>query len=530
MDQSPVSNGQSRQKMHRSLRITEIVGLVFSLLQEPTPVSGRRDLAETILNLLRCMPRDLWENLYGPDCHARAVVRPTRPIIASDWDRLLKYSHRVRSLQASEFTDPIMTHVFGALRMGVPGDRLLPNLQELGWGYISPTLSPFIDLFLGPQITSISIGHSQNDNHYDILPYLAQNCPRLSVVYIQSAFSTTPEDWRLSAFACALAHVQYLEVGKLDLAALANIGRLSTLNTLKTRLPDALSFPQAMTRTMFPHLLETKLEIGAGHVSALLAFVRTWKNTPLESFDADFHGTAQPHLVEEFCRVLGDHCVPDALDVFKFDISWEEENAADGFVYPGNIFRGLFCFRKLTVVSIHVFYGYDLDDALISDLAHAWPYLEELHLATDTPARAPRTPRVTLLGLQSLAQHFRDLTTVEMTFEATSIPPPPIAGELPTMQVSLISLHAAFSPISAAFPTARFLSATFPKLTQVSAWGVYDASPLEREYEPRWREVQTLLPGINEIRDEEWANGRNMAWQNIANAAAAVAAGVIPLQ
>lgn len=80
------SEPQARTEMHRSLRIPEVVGMICSQLK---PISwrstaGKADLAvlartstvfhdaaldvlwshqETLMNLIRCMPADLWEGL-----------------------------------------------------------------------------------------------------------------------------------------------------------------------------------------------------------------------------------------------------------------------------------------------------------------------------------------------------------------------------------------------------------------------------------------------------------------------------------
>ncbi|KAJ7772831.1 hypothetical protein DFH07DRAFT_733536, partial [Mycena maculata] len=97
---------------------------------------------DTIMNLIRCMPADLWTSttdipaqyaMFASDL-LDSAQRLTRPIVASDWHRPLKYSHRVKSLSCGYYWDPDLIHVFQALRLCIPA-YLLPNLHGLSWYY-----------------------------------------------------------------------------------------------------------------------------------------------------------------------------------------------------------------------------------------------------------------------------------------------------------------------------------------------------------------------------------------------------------
>ncbi|KAJ7772830.1 hypothetical protein DFH07DRAFT_952804 [Mycena maculata] len=98
------------------------------------------------------------------------------------------------------------------------------------------------------------------------------------------------------------------------------------------------------------------------------------------------------------------------------------------------------------------------------------------------------------------------------------------AAALPWLQnahLSLTSLDAAFSPIAAAFPVARFLSSIFFLLRTVTVNNSDSGNALE--YALRWEEVETLLPGLFDIREEEWAHGNQWALQTMASAATTMA-------
>ncbi|KAF8142846.1 hypothetical protein K438DRAFT_2029900 [Mycena galopus ATCC 62051] len=157
-------------------------------------------------------------------------------------------------------------------------------------------------------------------------------------------------------------------------------------------------------------------------------------------------------------------------------------------------------FPKLAIVSIMIFSGYDLDDEVVSDLARAWPHLQELRLQTSGYNHRPRN---TLLSLQVLAQHCPRLHALEMTFDATTVPPRASTSQARILHDSLVVLVPSYSHISDAFPVARFLSGIFTNLTEVKqVWG---------ENRQLWDEVSVFVAELHEIRKEEvCSNGRKV--------------------
>ncbi|KAJ7681997.1 hypothetical protein DFH06DRAFT_1314240 [Mycena polygramma] len=535
--------------MHRSLRISEVVAMICSQLN-PLPRAEGADLAalartctlfhdpaldvlwrhqNTLMNLIDCMPAGLWEIMNDPGVFGilvGPVLRCSRTIVASDWDRLLKYSHRVKFLQVRDNQGPDLTAFFEALRLGITDEYLLPNLQQLAWGYSSAasfgyaeSVLPFIDLFLGPRITSIGIGPCKENAQYALLPDLARKYPSLSAVYIgyydpdsDDDDNTSAEELdklagQLSAFVRALTCPQFLMVGTLDLAALIHVGQLETFELLHTRLPVSPSFPDVVHRSLFRRLRHTKLEIDNGDILALLQFVRTWNNAPLVALDVEFigrnsardFGSVFPQHAEEFHRILGEHCAPASLNKFRFHVVDGYDDIGT-FIYPGHFLRQLFCFGNLVDVAIGVLDGFAVDDAVVTDLARAWPCLQKLSLTTE---RHQSAPQASLRSLQSLAQYCPELNTLAMTFDAI---PAVIAGP-ENSQRKLVSLDAGYSLIATPLAVAGFLATTFPKLRKITAdYG---------ENLSRWAEVEKFVHGIR-------AQELLAATQDIAKPSAAV--------
>lgn len=92
------SDAQSQREMHPSLRIPEIVRMICTLLTAPAELAAMArtcnlfsDAAldvlwrrqDSILNLIRCMPPDLWETGYRPGLTASTLVRHNLPVLFS---------------------------------------------------------------------------------------------------------------------------------------------------------------------------------------------------------------------------------------------------------------------------------------------------------------------------------------------------------------------------------------------------------------------------------------------------------------
>ncbi|KAJ7262626.1 hypothetical protein C8J57DRAFT_1231990 [Mycena rebaudengoi] len=452
---------------------------------------------DTIMNLMRCMP-DVWKTLTLPPGLLTAFLNITaaRPIIASDWDRVKRYSHRVRSLKSLDIDGLALSHVFEAIQLGAPDGHLLPNLRHFAWGHTNKDLLPFIDLFLGPNITTFGIGSVQHNAHYSVLANVAHRYPALVGVFIghlepdedysddedydgdsadKEGSVPRPTDCDLCTFVCAMTEPQFVDVGTLDLAALTHLG--------------------ASNGTLFPHLQIVKLQIERGDILGMTELVRTWNCPPLQSLEIQFETKSYDRFTssiglqsfQEFHDALSTHCAPASVEIFKFDATDDRDSNAREFVYPGHLLRSLICFSNLIDVSIQVLNGYELDDEVVSDLAHGWPISFALE-------------RVLTAIIRALAQHCLHLHTLEMTFDATTIPAAATTPQARIIQNSLVVLDLAFSHISDVFPIARFLSGMFTSLGQMESANDRQA----------WNEVMALVVQLHEIRKEEVIRGQSL--------------------
>jgi hypothetical protein len=382
-----------------------------------------------------------------------------------------------------------LTSVYKTVRQGVSGDYLLPNLEQLLWDHVEGLYSSFIDLFLGPRITSLSI-RNQSDRRCPELAQLGGISHNLVSVVIHAVDerSSDLERSQLNSFILTLMRVELLEVETLDSEALKHIGQLTTLRNLRIVLPDPLVLRGIPDRSMFSNLHDSRIWTADQDISALIAFLRTWNNPLIKSFEVTFgHSPPMEHLGELY-EVLAAH-FQEHLRHLKVYLPFNYTGTI--VPHPGHFFRPLFAFTELRIVDIRIPDRYDIDDATISDMACAWPYIEELRLGSHWNRHLPRC---TLLGLYFLAQHCPHLLVLEMTFDASNVPQVDIDPARPVVQDKLVELHIGFSLISFARPVATFLASIFTNLSGVllqdgPKFGLVPNS----EDNGRWMEVGRLL-------------------------------------
>ncbi|KAJ7362832.1 hypothetical protein DFH08DRAFT_841557 [Mycena albidolilacea] len=529
-------------ELHRALQVPEVVWMIVSYL-DPRPDEEMADLAAlaqcrifhgpaldalwrhqgTIRNLINCMPDGLW---VVETVQRRKILRLSRPVQVTDWDRVLQYSHRVRSFAVDSYSSESLSQVFEVLRLGVPGDYLLPNLEMLQWRPDSTIQFADINLFLGPRIASIEL-QALRIPQLSLLTTLTRRFPGLTAVTIDQWFpqySTSQSQIQIqsgiSAFARGLKNVRYLNLQSgIDVEAITNIGGLSTLETLRLHLAPPLTLssltglPQG---ALFHYLRSADFSCHRDSELAFVTlFVRSWANPSLRSFKLKSRDHLTVDETEELYRALSAHCSHDALESLTITV-YIAGLPTPEYIIPGRALQLLFCFTNLVTVTIKSAHGYLLDDETITELAAAWPQIKELHLSAHDHLHQCGT----LLGLHAFARHCPNLLhTLELSFDASSVPAPHPDPSLrqKLWHPALESLDVAYSLISNAFDVARFISATFFNVTELYTALADDELEDEENTDPRfpaqvachklWREVETLLPRLNDIRAEEfhWA-------------------------
>ncbi|KAF7356909.1 hypothetical protein MVEN_01026700 [Mycena venus] len=436
--------------MHPALQIVEVVEMVCAQVGHRKAPCDLARLARTstlflnpalnvlwrhqgtLVHLLRCMPEDLWEiTETRPYDDEPTIIELTislrRPITFADWERFLFYSRRVKSFSLEEQGSLESFEVYETLNSSFPETYIFPNLQKLDWHPIPPESCPYVRPFLSPHITKVGIA-IEDSSYFNILSTVAQKCPRLTDFSIGTAFvPDTASIPAISRFVCTQRHLESLVAIGLDHTALTHIARLPGLRYLwlmsDTRPIPILPFRPPAGHPHFPALSNLKIET-MELAPVLLAFLAK-------------------------CSLVG----------FKIVARGRTK------LYTKMHQTSLFSFGNLVTLSLSHAVGFDLDDEVAQDMAHAWPRIEMLWLPSGPSYRM--TPRVTLKGVHAFAERCPHLRVLNMTFDATVVPK--IGTENNVSQPSLAGLNVGYSPIGKPRSVAEFLAATFPLFRVVAS-------------------------------------------------------------
>ncbi|KAJ7510555.1 hypothetical protein B0H11DRAFT_2269181 [Mycena galericulata] len=410
----------------------------------------------TLVNFLRCFPEDV---LLVERSQYQEKVHLLRPITPSDWERPRFYAQRIRhfSLQRDLFFNP---EVPSALRSGLIGHIVFPRLQLFTWHFTTRS-EPFIDLFLGPHVTSITTTVSLSDVEVSLIVPIAPQLKHASIISRRDL---------ASSFARSLLCIESLGISEIDRVAWQHIGRLPSLQSLD------LTY---MTRGVVPSFHPTvplftglkKLNLASTPITTVARILPLVSSSPIIELQSVNVNGVEPH---EFFTTIAAHCSHASLAIFRHNF---RPAAGDDYSIRSSAIRALFPFGNLTEIKITSHnVAFDLDDDMMLEMASAWPQIVTLELKVSAGGYAGTLPpewlangrpRFTLAALAHLAQHCPRLQTLELTFDATVVP----SSWEPCTQTTLTALHVGHSRITqtAISPVATFIGAIFPALRSVTA-------------------------------------------------------------
>ncbi|KAJ6587538.1 hypothetical protein DFH09DRAFT_1274464 [Mycena vulgaris] len=523
--------------MHHSLRILEILELVFSNLtvrisdgdtpdQHHLAVLARtckhfQDPAlnvlwseqSTLFNLLDCFPADLFEVKQEPeedtpDLDDEAEENITwitdlhlrRPVTDTDWERPRFYSNRVRTL----FLRGADVLASGqALLALFAGDHIFPNLVGLSFHadvpvYLRPSFN-YIHTLLSPRIEWIDLDCKADLGLLSrIVPILTAQGPYLTRLSISGTVAYSESELRIfSTFVRSLVRVADLAVENLDHRTFQYLGRLPTLRVLNLenpRVPRMLHTPidDSASHEMYSSL-ET-LQFGRTTLDRITAFVDMMSNSPLETIVAEsLQEEPTGDAVRQFYSALAANCSLHSLQTISIIVpeSYLDDDDSDEYRINGATLRIIFRFVNITHVFLEQPFGFDLDDTDIFDMACSWPRIEWLAL------RGTRRliPRASLQGLYAFAQHCPNLRGLKISVDATGVPERHPTNIMVTHS-RLTGLELSSAPIRTPSTVAAFISAIFPRAAVYGYWDVaddLDSSAEEAQYYDLWQEVADIL-------------------------------------
>ncbi|KAJ7442781.1 hypothetical protein B0H11DRAFT_2093438 [Mycena galericulata] len=525
--------------MHRALRIPEIVSMISrELVSFPERAfhHNNSDTAQTlaavartckafqdpaldllwapqntVMKILDCMPGDIWEETDEGDT-AELEVRLKRPVLPSDWERPLFYSRRVKFFTFDAHTFPAGSEFYETLGMCWPGGYFFPNIEGVEWDSSDPAMFPHVRLVVGPRLTSLTLGLCQSTAHLSLLPTLATQCPLLEDVIIYCAKDLTGRLESVSRFVTASTHLRTLYVPCLDRTALEHIVTLPNFVSLElsdqSPLPPSFAF---LAKSELPSPALEDLDMTQTDVRAAIDVLNSLSHPSLDRLTLAFPKESPPPVasaIVEFYNAAAMNCDVDSLSSLVIGYPGFTERTPDQgqialYTISGTQLCPLFVFSNLTSVNLAGPVGLDLDDAVATNMARAWPRIRSIELGTSTFTPVP--PRTTLRALLSFAQCCPRLWHLHLSFDATVLPELELQpGKKRPQQKCLTDLGVMFSPVNAPLAVAAFLSSVFPKLQRLHT----DREHRENQgavldMHRKWKAAEAALPVLRTVRAEE---------------------------
>ncbi|KAJ6463754.1 hypothetical protein DFH09DRAFT_1347058 [Mycena vulgaris] len=369
------------------------------------------------------------------------------------------------------------------LGLCLPGESVFPNLEKLHW---SPRKPPegfhHVRMFLTPGIKILRLGPITTISHLSVLSTLAVKCPSLKEVDItvdEIEYEALP---MISTFVRGLRCTTSLDVPGLDDSAFAYLSKLPDLRSLELHYPymreysfrhGGLSDFPAFTKFLTP-TMEMATSLLSTFSKQAFTTVSIHSNSPAVN---------PTHIVAgSFYSALGKHCSHSSVREINVDGGYFRTNTTAQstqqqhalYAVGIDILHPLLSFANLVNLDLVHPVGFDIDDAAIVAMARAWPCIEVLCL-TASPFRHV-TPRVTLEGLYALAKYCSALHMLELTFDATVVPPLRDNTKKRVGQDALVFLDVGPSPITKKTRRiAKFLATIFPELMEIET--LYSSVP-----------------------------------------------------
>jgi len=267
-------------------------------------------------------------------------------------------------------------------------------------------------------------------------------------------------------------------------------------------MPLPLDTQNRLQRPVFCALQE--LDIGSESLALLDTFFEMFSIAPkaisLNITDVTDSTLALPASIFR----LSNACACSSLE--KLLLSITDRSAGDDTSVSAATFRSPFAFHNLRKLDIEVNYVVPLDDAVLLQMATAWPLMEELHINEHYCHTSHHD--VTPNAFVSLLQHCPHLISVGITINWSTVDGRDISPGIPYQGFTHKALSGAyFGSSMIRHPTriAAFISAITPNVDEVVAWDYesHQLHPGYKKYFARWKLVQRLVGSFSMVRKQE---------------------------
>ncbi|KIJ65158.1 hypothetical protein HYDPIDRAFT_27880 [Hydnomerulius pinastri MD-312] len=509
------SNASLEQpEMHRALFIREVLVNIFYWQRYAFP-KGRATLCalsrtcrtfhdpaldalwrelDHIKPLVLCLPKDLYSiesNVGGQGL----ILKQVRPLTSADWSIFERYAARVQGLKLRVWesrNSPIMnvdTKFLLALSCPPSAVSLFPRLRLIQWVDERPESILFLRSVASPSLLHLTISPKARPWVWDasrlsMLSSLGSLCPSLKYIQLPSLDNLKqPVVATTTQLLSYLSGLESVEVSRLDASAFTHLASLRSLKSLSFILDPSL--PALCSRQQLCEGFEglTDLTIRSGALQSVLSLLAMLQIS-INNIDVDLSATPDVDATGNFFLVLSSRCAAETLR--RVSVAALGDTSTP----------------PLTMENIKPLFSFNQKK---SELASAWPHLEELHLNDESGWGIQS--KVTFNGLLYLLRNCCQLRFLSI---ALNTDPAQFAQNNPRslpasgmVHGNLIHLSVVDSELTeaAVIPVAAWTSAVLPNLKE---------GFIALAYEQLWYEASKQHDAFVAIRKQERSSQKDL--------------------
>jgi len=354
---------------------------------------------------------------------------------------------------------------------------LLPNLHTIDFRVLPPVAIQFVQLFLGPCITKVTIPITSEEEESliellsSLIPHLSPNIHHLSV-WLPTRFSKP-----CSAIFQLIQGLHHLRILHFDLKqrgpherVSAQLGGLLALHELKMSLIPAHHFQYYTTALgQFPVLTKFSFMVDNWVSAATIMDSMQCRFTDLA---VTTRGEGSLSDLRTFADSMYRHPSVSSLShlsLVDFDTVLSGADCSNASSYVEEIFSPLFAFVGLKFVHLQIDATACFRDSWYADAAAAWPSLETLSITS--PNTGTVEAKMTLAGLIPLVKQCTKLESLRLGLNAQPFDPSQINNDVfntniqelcletyivPSPREVFLSLHRIFPNLEYVFRSRRF--------------------------------------------------------------------------
>ena len=433
-------------------------------------------------------------------CYEQELLRLP---LSSEWSRFYFYADRIRDLGhwRFEFSDThagnhgvlgdlilrrkITFGVVACLAMSRKRQWLLPNLTSLRWNKDDWPYTHLIPLFLGPNLSRLSIGyHAPPEEHNGALlsrlpvqiASIVHICPTLTQLEIYPDHPTSVVDAAVN-FALQCPRLESFLISNpkpWPVPFIQHLARQPFLREVRLRMDKETSDDLGFLHTAYLHYPFPSLQLlsimipSLGPCATLIQMMRTCRLTTVVLYPTE---RVFPSEIAKLFAALHDYCSPTTLQVVEI----HRRNQRDWVLSSDDAFHldhlePLLHFPNMRVFCINTPLMIDMGNEDIKAIADAWPLLVGLMLVDDWGF--VNLPEVTWAGVAYLTHMCPQLITLSISLDSriddvalvTSLP-----SFRPNMHLRFLSITDSVLDDVEVF--AHSLFAIAPLVVGIDGWG-----------------------------------------------------------